>query len=484
MRSTFIGNSYTLTPVAETGERFSDFAPYVGAIDNRGLVAFQAALARAARGSTLSDGERVTTVAESATGPFGGVCSHPDINPGGSCCFYASVEPESQAAFVVRDGEIAFLAGAAGPLGPTMNEAGAIAFRASTAGGGEGVFLCDGGVVTTIADTTGRFARFHGLPVVAGDGTVVFRADVEGGGEGVYLGDGATVTAIAETGGTFGGFGFFPFANEPGAVAFCASLQDGGAGVFTVEDGELTAAVDSSGPFESFRGALLDGAGPARVLRNPTRRRARALRRPGSRDRLPARRRLAALRLDRGRLRTQPRLDQRRRSARGARRAARRAPAHRSRRSGLTGRGPRTIPAMELPVSARELIESGALAHLVTLNPDGSPQVTCIWVGLDGDQLVSAHLFPQQKLRNVARNPKVVLSFEGTKIHPPGLKEYLVVHGTAEIEEGGAPELLQRLAHVYLGPDVRFPPMDDPPPGHRMRITVDRLGGVGPWAPR
>jgi len=139
---------------------------------------------------------------------------------------------------------------------------------------------------------------------------------------------------------------------------------------------------------------------------------------------------------------------------------------------------------MELPVSARELIESGALAHLVTMNRDGSPQVTCIWVGLDGDQLVSAHLFPQQKLRNVARNPKVVLSFEGTKIHPPGLKEYLVVHGTAEIEEGGAPELLQRLAHVYLGPDVRFPPMDDPPPGHRMRITVDRLGGVGPWSPR
>ncbi len=139
---------------------------------------------------------------------------------------------------------------------------------------------------------------------------------------------------------------------------------------------------------------------------------------------------------------------------------------------------------MKLPPEARALIESGALGHLVTLNRDGTPQVTCIWVGVEGDELVTAHLFPQQKLRNVERDPRIVLSFEGTTIHPPGLKEYLVVHGTARIEEGGAPELLQQLAHTFLGPDVVFPAMDDPPPGKRMRITVDRLGGVGPWNPR
>jgi hypothetical protein len=62
------------------------------------------------------------------------------------------------------------------------------------------------------------------------------------------------------------------------------------------------------------------------------------------------------------------------------------------------------------------------------------------------------------------------------------LLEYLVVHGSATIEEGGAAELLQELAHVYLGPDVRFPAMDDPPPGVRMRIAVERVGGIGPWA--
>ena len=140
---------------------------------------------------------------------------------------------------------------------------------------------------------------------------------------------------------------------------------------------------------------------------------------------------------------------------------------------------------MELPAAARELIESGALAHLVTLNADGSPQVSCVWVGLDGDELVSGHLSGrQQKIRNVRRDPRLVLSMEGTEIHPPGLKEYLVVHGRARLEPGGAAELLQRLAHVYLGPEVKFPPMDDPPPGHVLRITPTRLGGVGPWVQR
>jgi len=74
---------------------------------------------------------------------------------------------------------------------------------------------------------------------------------------------------------------------------------------------------------------------------------------------------------------------------------------------------------------------------------------------------------------------------EGTEIQPPGLLQYLVVHGQARLTDGGAPELLQELAHRYLGPDVKFPPMPGPPPGVVMHIAVDRLGGIGPWpAPR
>jgi PPOX class probable F420-dependent enzyme len=137
-----------------------------------------------------------------------------------------------------------------------------------------------------------------------------------------------------------------------------------------------------------------------------------------------------------------------------------------------------------IPPEAREVLESDRLAHFVTLNPDGSAQVTCVWVGLEGDEIVSGHLGAWQKVRNVEGDPRVALSIEAKGTNELGLQEYLVVHGRARIQEGGAPELLQRLARTYIGPDVVFPPMPDPPPGFVTRITVERLGGVGPWAPR
>jgi PPOX class probable F420-dependent enzyme len=138
---------------------------------------------------------------------------------------------------------------------------------------------------------------------------------------------------------------------------------------------------------------------------------------------------------------------------------------------------------MIIPSSAKELIESGAIGHLATVSGGGRPQLTCVWVAVDGDDLLTAHLNPGlRKLANVRANPRVVVSFEGSAIRPPGLREYLVLYGEATIEEGGAPELLQALAHVYLGPDVKFPPMDDPPPGVRLRIAVDRVSGIGPWS--
>jgi hypothetical protein len=88
----------------------------------------------------------------------------------------------------------------------------------------------------------------------------------------------------------------------------------------------------------------------------------------------------------------------------------------------------------------------------------------------------------RQKLRNVERDPRVVLSLETGHRNAMGLDEYLVVRGTARVTEGGAPELLQRLAHVYLSPDTRFPPIEHPPSGYVLRITPESIGGVGPWS--
>ncbi len=139
---------------------------------------------------------------------------------------------------------------------------------------------------------------------------------------------------------------------------------------------------------------------------------------------------------------------------------------------------------MKISKEIRDLIESGCLAHLVTLNRDGSPQVTCVWIGLDGEDIVAGHLPRNQKVKNIDRDPRVVISLETESKSRLGFTEHAVLYGHAHIEAGGAPELLQRLAGVYIGPGVKFPPMDNPPPGYVTHIRVDRIDGVGPWTGR
>jgi PPOX class probable F420-dependent enzyme len=135
-----------------------------------------------------------------------------------------------------------------------------------------------------------------------------------------------------------------------------------------------------------------------------------------------------------------------------------------------------------LPGELRDLIESGPMAHLSTINADGSPQVTVIWVGLDGDDLVSGHMSRYVKLRNIERDPRVVLSLDGPRVAGAFLNEYAVLQARATIEPGEAAwDLLNRLAKVYVAPEAEFPAPRGP--GYLVRYTVERIGGVGPWRP-
>ena len=141
---------------------------------------------------------------------------------------------------------------------------------------------------------------------------------------------------------------------------------------------------------------------------------------------------------------------------------------------------------MELPSPARDLLESSALAHLVTLNEDGSPHVVVVWVGLDQDEIVIGHLGRPEKpprqgwVYNIAQDPRVALSIqEYRRKNALGSYDYIVFHGRANIEEGGAAELLWELKKVYGAESAVRSRL----PGWVVRIQVERITGVGVFEP-
>jgi PPOX class probable F420-dependent enzyme len=135
---------------------------------------------------------------------------------------------------------------------------------------------------------------------------------------------------------------------------------------------------------------------------------------------------------------------------------------------------------IRLNEATRDALTTGRLAHLVTLNDDGSPQVTCVYVGLDGDDIVAGHLSDHKKLHNIRRDPRVALSVE-SDLEVVGFSPYLTVSGVARIVEGGAPELLRRITTEYFGAANSFPPPGDAPAGWVLHISPTKVYGSGPW---
>ena len=135
---------------------------------------------------------------------------------------------------------------------------------------------------------------------------------------------------------------------------------------------------------------------------------------------------------------------------------------------------------MDIPPELRAVVESGPLVHLTTLNADGSPQVTVVWAGFDDGDLVTAHLPRHLKIRNMERDPRVVLSFDAPRVPGAFLNDSAVLKATAEVEPTDqAWDLLDRLAKVYIGPEATFPV--ERRPGYIVRYKIQRIGGVGPW---
>ena len=95
---------------------------------------------------------------------------------------------------------------------------------------------------------------------------------------------------------------------------------------------------------------------------------------------------------------------------------------------------------------------------MLTLNADGSPQISVVWVAVhttpDGDDaLVTAHLAEHKKVHNIRRDKRVALTVLLTD-RSGTMTPYLSIYGTARVEEGGAPELLRELAKTMIGHDA------------------------------
>ena len=103
-----------------------------------------------------------------------------------------------------------------------------------------------------------------------------------------------------------------------------------------------------------------------------------------------------------------------------------------------------------IPDDAKHLFENKSLAHVATLNPDGSPQVSAVWVGLDGDLITFNTAEGRVKPRNVRGDSRIALSIANDE-NP---YENLLVQGTVvDVTNDGADEDIDALAKRYLDAD-------------------------------
>jgi PPOX class probable F420-dependent enzyme len=136
-----------------------------------------------------------------------------------------------------------------------------------------------------------------------------------------------------------------------------------------------------------------------------------------------------------------------------------------------------------IPDSARSLLRSAAPAHVVTQRIDGRPHVSVVWVGLENDEILIGTQQGNVKVRNLRRNPHILLSIQGTELVHGFLLEHLLVTGRATIDEAGPAAwlaLMDGLSQVYIGRP--FPHRAGGDNGVIIRVEVERISGTGRWA--
>jgi PPOX class probable F420-dependent enzyme len=103
-----------------------------------------------------------------------------------------------------------------------------------------------------------------------------------------------------------------------------------------------------------------------------------------------------------------------------------------------------------IPDEAKHLFENKDFAHVATLNADGSPQNSAVWIGLDGDLVTFNTAEGRLKTKNVARDGRVAISV----VNQENPYENLIIQGkVVELAHDGADDDIDALAKRYLDAD-------------------------------
>jgi PPOX class probable F420-dependent enzyme len=134
-----------------------------------------------------------------------------------------------------------------------------------------------------------------------------------------------------------------------------------------------------------------------------------------------------------------------------------------------------------IPAPAQALLGSNALAHVVTLNPDGTPQVSVVWCGVRDERVLFCTEGDTAKVRNIRRNPRVVLSIEDEARNAAGTQQHLVIEGEASVLGPADRSLCDELCRVYVGRANHDLNLRSSPTAVTVAVDVLRIGGNGPW---
>src|SRR5437660_9748119 len=128
-----------------------------------------------------------------------------------------------------------------------------------------------------------------------------------------------------------------------------------------------------------------------------------------------------------------------------------------------------------IPATFMDLFKKPAIASFATLNADGSPQVTPVWVDFDGTHVLVNTARGRVKHRNLERNPRVALSISD----PENPYRYLGIQGrVTQMIDAGADAHIDRMAKKYLNKD-KYPFRQ---PGEKrvlLKITPQKVHTLG-----